>query len=163
LNLTGLKKLCLKDFDVVAPRDLRDEGWLASLSQLPTGLEHLSINGDIRCVGYDPLPLVFSTSVLQRLQQLTYLELVWMVLAGPDQGSPALQPLQALTRLADLRLYPYSEDEPVTCKTLSSKCCQTCLQLTGCAIEPGVIAGKTALQHLHLPECRPFGGAAGAV
>jgi hypothetical protein len=69
----------------------------ATLSQL-SRLEHLCFTG--LCTN-DPY-CVFPTGVLQ--QPLTYLELAHAVIEGPDRDIPALQPLQALARLADLRL-----------------------------------------------------------
>jgi hypothetical protein len=69
----------------------------AAMAQLPAGLEHLSIaavqNSDRRTVSFT----VFPTTVLQQLQQLTYLELISIQLQGSARHHPALQSLQPLT------------------------------------------------------------------
>jgi hypothetical protein len=78
----------------------------AALSQLPAGLEHLSITS----VKVDMHWLDFPTGVLQRLQHLTYLELGYHDIVGPDEASPALQQLQALTLLAGLKLTGLEEE-----------------------------------------------------
>ena len=76
---------------------------LAALMQLPSGLEHLSMN-DVRHRNlYDRR--WFPTAALQHLQQLTCLELSLIEPEGPSQAQPALQPLQALTRLVDLSVH----------------------------------------------------------
>jgi hypothetical protein len=77
-KLAGLKQLRLREFDLVP----QAERWAAALLQLPAGLEHLSINGEVVNVTYDPSPLELPTGFLQRLQQLTYLELVYVELQG---------------------------------------------------------------------------------
>jgi hypothetical protein len=95
----------------------------AALSQLPAGLQHLSMN---YTTNLDGRSVPFLTSALQRLQQLTYLELGFVELQSPAataappaavaegvllsdrrsevQDSPVLQFLQAMTRLVRLRL-----------------------------------------------------------
>ena len=79
---------------------------------------------------------------------------------GPDEASPALQPLQALTRLVDLRI-EYLNDV-VTSSVLSGMQHLTRLELSFCVeMEPDGLAGKTKLQHLCLRECEIVGGAAG--
>ena len=158
-KLAGLKQLRLRDFDLVP----QAERWAAALLQLPAGLEHLSINGEVVNVTYDPSPLQLPTGFLQRLQQLTYLELVYVELQGPvDDASTALQPLQALTRLVDLRVNPFDQLESITCEMLSGTYHLTHLELMACKLEPCVLAGKSKLQHLHLPDCRPVGASAAA-
>jgi hypothetical protein len=102
--------------------------------------------------------------LLQQLSHLTYLELVNMTPQGPDAASPALQPLQALTRLADLRfgdLYPLRQD--VTAGMLSGMCHLTRLLVKSAAFEPAALANKAKLQHLQLAGCiwQPPAGAAG--
>ena len=130
---------------------------LGALSQLPAGLEHLSIR-ELYGGGQS-----FPAGVLQQLQQLTYLELDQVVLVRPDEASPVLQPLQALTRLVVLRL----EDVQgvVTCAMLSGMQRLTHLGLSvylqGFELEPGALAGKTQLQGLCLNKCSVLGGAAG--
>jgi hypothetical protein len=97
--------------------------------------------------------------MLQGLPQLTYLELAGMQLIGPDRISPALQPLQALTRLADLRLAFL--DCTVNADVLSQAGHLTRLVVEGAALEPGALAGKTNLKHLHLSSCKvQYGNAA---
>jgi hypothetical protein len=87
------------------------EGLAAALALLP-GLQHLRIRAtqERRSFG-------FPMTSLLGLQQLTHLELDGVMLRGPyherphhtqrahhQRKTPALQPLQALTQLADLRL-----------------------------------------------------------
>jgi hypothetical protein len=110
----------------------------------------------------------FPTGVLQQLQQLTYLELAHIWVLGPDQDQPALQPLQALTRLVDLRLIsvgaPGSQEEgsEITASMLACMHNLTSLQLSfDLEVEPGALAGKTKLQHLELYHCNVPGGRAG--
>lgn len=89
-----------------------------------------------------------------------------------EEASPALQPLQALTRLADLRLV--SVEAEIT--TLSNRCVSYAkipasmlsgaqgltrleLNLTDWAeVEADVLAGKTLLQHLNLNRYLFVGG-----
>jgi hypothetical protein len=133
----------------------------AALSQLPAGLQHLSITAPWVNNWSTKLP----TGALQRLQQLTYLELADVVLQSPVQGQPVLQPLQALTRLQDLRLC--TDDGGITASMLSGTHHLARLWILGClhhipSLEPGALAGKTQLQHLQLVYCTVSGGAAGA-
>lgn len=92
-HVADLKRLELRD--CIEVFDGSAEGLTAALYLLPIGLEHLSINGLYG--GHFPV------GVLQRLQALTSLKLVAILLQGPDRASPSLQPLQALTRLIELR------------------------------------------------------------
>jgi hypothetical protein len=146
-------------------------GLSEALPQLPTGLEHLSL-----CSLYSNHQCApFSTTVLQPLQQLTYLEIDGIALHGPGKASPVLQPMQALTRLADLRvdvwhynwainyysLFMQPRDHSITASMLSGANYLTRLELQNCSVEPGVLAGKTLLQHLWLSSCDLIGGAAG--
>jgi hypothetical protein len=152
-GLAALKQLELRDFEL---QDCSNLAYLAAaLSQLPAELEHLAFS----VVGNSILgrSAYFPTGVLQRLQQLTYVELSRVGLYGPDQHSPALQPLQALTRLVDLRVNAWdsgSRVRQVTASMLSGTQHLTCLQLSNCDIHPGVLAGKTLLQHLDLARPR---------
>jgi hypothetical protein len=109
----------------------------------------------------------FATDVLQRLPQLTYVEIVGTTV---EQALTMLQPLQALTRLAELRLrFEVSlvadiGNSPlrVDTNTLTSSHHLTHLELPSkTTVEPGVLADKTRLQQLRLPCCRLPGGAAG--
>jgi hypothetical protein len=68
----------------------------AALANLPAGLEHLST----RSLFNAAVP----TAMLEQLQQLTFLELDGITVRGQGEDVPALQPLQAMTRLADLRV-----------------------------------------------------------
>ena len=142
----------------------------AALTVLPAGLEHLSIC-NLRCNGEI---VQFPTAILQQLQQLTYLELADVSVLGPGKASPVLQPLQALTRLQHLCLHSVRTEEDggmVAAAILSGPTHLTHLQLSAGLglfddeavwnVEPGVLAGKTRLQHLHLAQCNIVGGAAG--
>jgi hypothetical protein len=157
-GMAALKQLRLNNCKLI-------DGW-EGLAALPTGLEHLSIVGVLPArVAYTQPTLHnvdgvagFPTAILQQLQHLTYLELGRMFLQGPDSGSLTLQPLQALTRLADLRI---DEDAAglINASMLSSACFLTHLELQSCSVEPGALAGKTRLQHMDLSECTWEGGA----
>ena len=128
----------------------------AALSQLPAGLEHLSVSGLSDPRGH----LRFPAGVLQRLQQLISLELADMPVPGFNSTSPAQQPLQALTRLVDLQLDRIGQGG-VTATLLACTHHLTRLKVSGSRFEPGALGGKTRLQHLELPSCRvPFGDVA---
>jgi hypothetical protein len=102
-GLAALKTLGLSNCQL---RD-GDEGMAAVLPLLPAGLEHLSFSGltlHFEDGIFDTNELLLPTAELQRLQQLTYLELAHIFLQGLSEASPALQPLQALTQLHDLRI-----------------------------------------------------------
>jgi hypothetical protein len=86
----GLKQLRLSSCTLING----DEGLAAALDKLTAGLEHLSIEG----LSSNEARTCFPTAVLERLQQLTYLELAGVRVQRPDQATPTLQPLQALTR-----------------------------------------------------------------
>jgi hypothetical protein len=115
----------------------------AALQQLPAGLEHLSLRTP--SMVHQHLP----TGVLQRLQQLSYLELAGFTLQAPSQVASALQPLEALTALVDLRLSCQGRNL-VAANMLSGTPHLTRLELRSCRVEPGVLAGKTRLQHLEI-------------
>ena len=139
----------------------REAGLAAALPLLPT-LQHLSIaDSDGHTAKYISVP--FPSSVLQELQQLTYLELAACRLQDPD----SVQHMQALTCLQDLRLDLLSAVN-VTASTLSGAQQLTRLQLRGsedarrcCRFEGAVLAGRTLLLHFALQECVVQGGAAG--
>jgi hypothetical protein len=78
----------------------------ATLSQLPAGLEHLSINGLHGAFGITwwQHRSNFAAGVLQQLPHLTYLELGGVYLVCLDKARPALQQLQGVIRLAGLKL-----------------------------------------------------------
>jgi hypothetical protein len=138
-QLAALKQLRLKQVTVLDPTGT--EALTAALSQLPAGLEHLSIS-HLLFRGHDKH---FHTDWLWKLHQLTYLELVVSVSPLDDD---ALQPLQALTRLADLRLV--GGGVSVTASMLSATYHLTRFELSRGNIEPGALAGKSRLQHLGL-------------
>jgi hypothetical protein len=152
-----LKQLRLNWCDVLDDIDLK-----LTLSKMPAGLEHLSLNGVRKRnkQGYTHFP----TIALQQLQLLTYLELGFINLKGPGKASLTLQPLHVLTRLLDLRLCASSEGD--SAHTLTASMLQGASQLTrldlhGYSVEPGAVAGKVMLQHLSLRDCELSGGAAG--
>jgi hypothetical protein len=130
----------------------------AALLQLPAGLERLGL-GDVRAPGGEQLQ--FPTVVLEQLQQLTYLMMFGIAWQGPDQDQPALQPLQALTRLVELRLDLQGGGDSVSASMLAGSCNLTCLELSRCIVDPGALTGKTLLQRLHLHAVEVEGGAAG--
>ena len=132
-----------------------DQVLTAALSELPAGLEHLSISFSNK----GRARVRFPTAVLQQLQQLTYLFLGDMELLSPDEASPALQPLQALTRLVDVRLLYCSAT--ITASMLPGACNLTHLHIYGGTMEPSVLAGKALLKDLQL-SCRIPDGVAGA-
>ena len=169
--VAALRQLRLNGCELSFGNDGETEGLAAALSLLPAGLEHLSLK-DLGT--YDEWGLVdvnFPTGALQLLQQLTYLELAYMRLVGPDQEQPALQPLQALTRLVDLRLNSVNANEDrdddlgivrITASMLSGTHHLTHLELSDVIeVEPGVLAGKTKLQYLQIEQCIVSDAAAG--
>jgi hypothetical protein len=99
--------------------------------------------------------------MLQHLQQLIYLELDKLYLG--EWSAKPLQPLQMLTGLADERISTLKSEFgiDVPASMLSGMQYLTRLELTGdfCMkntigyLEPGVLAGKTLLQHLDLDSC----------
>jgi hypothetical protein len=99
----------------------------------------------------DTLP--YFTSALPHLQQLTFLEL--SVLGAGYYStvarSPALQPLQDMTQLVDLRLW--CDTAGVAASMLSGTHGLTRLELRECTIDPDILAGKTKLQHLSITHC----------
>lgn len=124
-GIAALKQLQLRRCKL---RDGND-GLAAALAQLPAGLEALCF-AFVRGIGYWAL---LPTAALQRLLQLTSLQLARVLLQGADEASPVLQPLQALTRLVDLQLdmVDTTDGAPVrlTASMLSNTCSLTCLEL----------------------------------
>jgi hypothetical protein len=148
-SVTALRQLRLTACELLDGH----EHLAAALTQLPAGLEHPSIT----TLGVDDLTVNFPTGVLQRLQQLTYLELDDIALQGPCKEQPVLQPVQALTRLQDLRLG--TDNGGITASMLSGTHHLTHLEVSGWAchipsLEPDALAGKTQLQHLQLACCK---------
>ena len=156
-RITALKKLRLSDCKL-PHTDLKVLA--AALPQLPAELEHLSIS-KVVIAGRDGEGVKIPPAVLARLQQLTYLELAHAWASGDAEAGPAVQPLQALTRLVDLRLVAVeAEDDRIPASVLSGTQGLTCLQLNlrhcgSSVIEADVLDGKTLLQHLDLNRCWP--------
>jgi hypothetical protein len=136
-----------------------DEGLTAALSLLPE-LQHFSIH--IQHMGLcHRSDYRIPTDVLAGLQQLTYLELVGVKVKGSDPEAPALQPLQALTALADLRL-SLREPAVIDSSLLAGMEDLTRLELSNSVeLEPDALAATPQLQHLQLMQCSLTGGAAG--
>jgi hypothetical protein len=152
VRVTALKQLRLCDCKLLNARALA-----AALPELPASLEHLSIS---RVAASGDQWVGVSTAVLAKLQQLTYLELAETGVAGSVEGGPVLQPLQALAQLADLRLGAL-EIRIVPASMLSDMQGLTRLELSGFEqVEPGILAGKTQLQHLAMTACHLSGGPA---
>jgi hypothetical protein len=123
----------------------------ATVPQL-TKLEHLSF-----CFNVFNERQYFPACVLQDMQQLTYLELACCLTGTNGEEDPlALQPMQALTQLVDLRLAIEAyHDYAVTASMLSCASNLTRLKIKGCFdFEGGTLAGKARLQHLQLASCR---------
>jgi hypothetical protein len=164
--VAALKQLQLHDCELLDG----EEQLAAALWQLPAGLEHLSISGLVW--DFQPTPgrcwVQIPTGVLQQLQQLTYLELTRCRLKSAVEGELALRPLQALTLLQDLRLAADdgyedklpADDDQLNASMLSGAHHLTRLEASGnwhedgpYWIEPGILSGKTRLQHLQLATC----------
>jgi hypothetical protein len=148
------------------------QGLAAALAQLPD-LQHLSVD-DVR--DEDGRAVHVRTAVLTQLTKLTSLKLGDIACQGRNSSSDsdsdsdssnsdssssdlgaALQPLQVLTRLADLQLSPVNSMPPgcvLTADMLSGAVSLTRLGLTCVKFEPRALAGKTQLQHLTLQSCR---------
>ena len=143
-----LKQLRLKDCKLLGGA----KGLAAALSNLPE-LEHLKV--DTLRTGNRSYGFFFTTSTLTQLQQLTYLELAHIYVRGPDKASAPLQPLQALTRLADFRLVGgyTTYNHLVLAGMLSGSHGLTRLSCAWACIEPDVLAGHTRLQRLQLQHC----------
>jgi hypothetical protein len=182
-RLAALTQLRLTDCGLVDEPLLACSAGLAALSVLPVGLQHLSISGIYHQTG---CRAHFPTGIFPQLQQLTYLELAGMNVVTPAKAKAqyfppvfflgmegdgqgegdeeegmvaALQPLQALTRLVELRLDALQLDQSVAsilihCRITASMIPSThltCLVLTGgVQLEPDALAGKTQLQYLDL-------------
>jgi hypothetical protein len=101
------------------------KGLQAAPSMLPE-LEHLDV---WRVDDSNSHPMCFPTGVLQQLPQLTYLDLASHRTCKRNTGKTALQPLQALTQSADLRLRHLLLGCHIRADTLSGLCSLTCLLL----------------------------------
>jgi hypothetical protein len=120
------------------------EDLAAAFLQLPA-LEHLCFVCRGPC---------FPTGVLQQLKQLTYLELDDDRRVEPDEAGPVLQPLSALTRLADLRVTYSGRIRGISTSMLSGMSHLTRLAVSGGEFEADALAGKAKLQHLELLGCK---------
>ena len=98
--------------------------------------DHLGLRETVVVVVGEGRLVQFSMVLLHRLQQLTYLERVQVGVQGPGQGQPVLQPIQMLTRLADLRLKVYIEAGPLS-------------------ISASLLSGAYQLMRLELEMCTP--------
>jgi hypothetical protein len=120
------------------------KGLAAELSQLPN-LEHLSID---RCVDSNGGDLELWTEGLQRQQQLTHLEFVFMLVRfNRSEAINALQPLNSMTGLVDVRLAACFR-KYFTADILSGLSQLIRFEVSSCVLQPEAIAGKTQLQHL---------------
>lgn len=131
-------------------------GLAAALLSLP-GLQHLSIEADANTDSNLLTDGAFPAGVLSSLQHLSYLKLKCQVTGKAGLEGPVMQPLEALTRLVDLRLCVWMPGEPayVSSSMLSSLQCLTLLELTGCNLEftSKTLACLSQLQHLQLRAC----------
>jgi hypothetical protein len=167
LGAVGVGDLqALRLHDCCMPNWPTAEALAAALWQL-TALQFLSIEDmsvdcyDSDCdsddVGGD---FQFRTAVFLQLQQLTYLHLAGVEFEGPGEDTgPDLQPLQALTGLSVLKLREWdATDDNITASMLSGMQHLTHLEVEDPpregVVEPGVLAGKTRLQHLVLRGLR---------
>jgi hypothetical protein len=154
-TVAALMQLELSDCELLGSG--ASQALAAALTQLPAGLEHLTVR-ELFIRGH---MVSFPAGVLQQLPHLTYLELGEVNIAGVDDTSPVLQPLQALTRLVGLKL-TCLEEVAVTSSMLSGMQQLTYLEMDeGEQLEPGCLAGKVKLQHLCLSDCSIDGGGAG--
>ena len=123
-----------------------EEGLAAALALLPE-LQHLSVSDISRADGWR---LKFPTDALSALQQLTYLELATEEVQGPGQDGLALQPLQALTALAELRL-SLGQPAAIGRSMLAGAKHLTCMELTRSAVfGPDALAALTQLRHFEV-------------
>jgi hypothetical protein len=165
--LAALKQLSISYCELLDAEEGR--AFAAALSLLPTGLEHISLKSVYP--KYWELP----SRMVQSLQQLTYLELAHIHPKASARNTPALEPLEGLTRLQNLRLADV-EDAPcdgynifddnedfatLTTDMLSASQHLTRLQLeNNVSWEVGVLEGKTLLQHLDVTNCPDARGVA---
>ena len=128
--LAALKQLQLESCSLVG---IVTAGVTEAFSQLLMWLDHLSVVDVFVNAERTQFPTsVFQQQQQQQQQQLTYLELAGVRLQGPDEASPALQPLQALTGLVDLRLHKViALDCQITDDMLSGMHGLTCLDSAG--------------------------------
>jgi hypothetical protein len=137
-----------------------EQGLAAALPLLPK-LQHLSLIGIVTRSGS---PVGFPSSAMQSLQQLTYLETT-----GPWSPEPhGVQHLQGLTRLQDLRLHGLHTvlgKHSIQASVMAGLRQLTHLKVEGyknsCVFEPGMLEGKSLLQHLAVVDCSIAGGSAG--
>lgn len=132
-----------------------EKGLAAALPLLPQ-LQHLGV---VANEGSSGRALAFPSSSLQALQQLTHLQLA----AHLDQPN-GFQHLQGLTALQDLR-FENLGDPTYEASCLSGLELLTRLEIRGAdaftLFEPGVLSGKSCLQHFEVVGCMVAGGQAG--
>jgi hypothetical protein len=135
------------------------QGLAAVLAQLPD-LEHLGVTVNLHTGRNLPFP----SDVLPHLQNLTCLMLQGLDCRNRNNSAPsaALQPLQALTRLAVLQLgaaqVPYKRKGPVMADMLAGADQLTRLVVSGRLFDARALAGKSQLQHLDLQGLGFVGG-----
>jgi hypothetical protein len=115
------------------------------------------------CKGFEKVKVPID--IVSKLQHLTFLQLAWVEAVGPDEGSPALQPLHALTRLQDLRLeclepegktLSMDDTSRITASMLSGTHHLTRLELSGfLSIAPEALSGTTSLAATACAPAKP--------
>jgi hypothetical protein len=159
--VAALKQLRLGDCRTLDHGDAQQRVLAMSLSQL-CQLEHLTLTAQSIVhflINVEP-------HRLQRVQQLTYLELSGIKLDRPgpidsytDEARPPLEILKVLTRLVDLRLSTDYQDDCdwgtgfIPACVLSGMQRLTRLELLHCTVERGGLVGKADLRHLKLDRC----------
>jgi hypothetical protein len=132
----------------------------AALAQLPD-LQHLSVCDLLEETTAGVATMhIFPTDVLSQLTKLTSLKLEGVSgQTSSSDHSAALQPLQALARLADLQLGHGLRGSSgmqrylITAGLLSGADQLTRLVLSNQLFQPHALGGKTQLQHLTLRDC----------
>jgi hypothetical protein len=159
-GFTDLKKLRLQECNLLGDPFSLNGIVAVAMWQLPAELEHLSL--DCCSPPYYREHLEFPAHAFRRLQQLTYLKFGCVIVF---EASPALQSLEVLTKLVDLRLEfihgpgPSGESstccpETVTASMMSGMRHLTHLELCqDIELEPRVLAGTSKLKHFSLHAC----------
>ena len=148
-RIAALKQLRIHTCKVLDP-DIPD-ALAAALSRLPSSLQHLGIF-KLQTYRFGE-SVQLPTGFLEQLQQLTCLQLAGADFVGPDQASPALQSLQLMTQLVDLRISVESRTHRIDVSMLPGASRLTCLVLSNLEFDRAALSGKTQLQHLHLERC----------
>jgi hypothetical protein len=127
----------------------------AALFRLPSSLQHLGIFKLQTCRFGESVQL--PTGFLEQLQQLTYLQLAGADFVGPDEASladtPAVQSLQLMMQLVDLRISVESRTHRIDVSMLPGASRLTCPVLSNLEFDRAALSGKTQLQHLQLERC----------